>query len=558
MPTALLNIILAVAVVLAAHWIGWFYWNLSIDFDKPLWEVASTGLVGGIVALLPKANREWIKAKFGPVIHSPKTTYYLIGYLAVTCCVAVAFSKTNIRFPVGTENVLVNGASIKGSSARGAAEVEVFRPAFSTVDAQVSDLHKTARATPFLPTTIIFTESEVNTHLPLYKEVQSDLLLTYYQYFESNFLTQANSIFSTPGAQHFQQLNEIYPILRRCFVDVDLNNQNDLSIQTYSAEHPHSGWTPLLKSCTSYSRRQYDKAIQEVEDIPSGISSQFVTTYQFFRGVNRLKLYAIKVVGSDPSAQTLGQMAVQDFDLASKTATGHGVFFDIARQSSQIFKGISNVYLSLFDTALESFVLASNGPYPGLRSRAYNDIGYVRIIQGNLQLAATAFNQALQIQGTFPTARVNLAYVEMALGNYTGARSILTSAVNDPVVQQQSPRDILLAKAGLAHLSIRTGPPDPDAYNDVMNSKRLYKFEGESNPLVRLAEIHRSLATNLYTGTDYYGLEVFAMAMDAYAYFEADFAFAQTPSQGIATIKENALKDFTRLRALVNPGWFTN
>jgi hypothetical protein len=105
------------------------------------------------------------------------------------------------------------------------------------------------------------------------------------------------------------------------------------------------------------------------------------------------------------------------------------------------------------------------------------------MIQGNLQLAETAFNHALQIQGTFPTARVNLAYVEMALGNYAGARSILTSAVNDPVVQQQSPGDILLAKAGLAHLSILTGPPNPDAYNDVMDSMGLYKFEGENSPL---------------------------------------------------------------------------
>ena len=442
------------------------------------------------------------------------------GAVLAICCVAFLFSKTIINFPAGSDNVIVDGNAVVGSAIRGENSVELFRPAFSVVEAQITDLHKTARGVPFVPSTITFRDTEVNSHLPLYKEVQDDLLLTFYQYFESTFLTQANSLFSSPSGQHFQELNEIYPILRRCFVDVDLNNQNDIAIETYSAEHPHSTWTALLKSCTSYSRRQYDRAVQAVETIPPDVTQEFRTTYLFFRGVNKLKLYGAQVITHEPGVETSSEKVLADFELAYSAATGGGVFFDIARQSSSIFKGIANVYLSRLDTALASFNLASAGPYSGLRSRAYNDIGYVRMIQGNLQLAETAFNKALEIEGTFPTARVNLAYVEMALGKFDGARSILATAVNDPVVQQQSPRDILLAKAGLAHLSILTGPEEPAVYDDLMGSMGLYKFEGESNKLVRLAKIHRSLATHLYTAKDYYGLEVFAMAMDAYAFFE--------------------------------------
>src|SRR5262249_30660266 len=148
----------------------------------------------------------------------------------------------------------------------------------------------------------------------------------------------------------------------------------------------------------------------------------------FFHGVNNLKLYGARIIDHDPSAAMLAQRTLDDFEHAYNAAVGSGFFFEVARQSCQIFEGISKVYLSQFEEALNKFKLAAQGPYPGLKSRAYNDIGYVGMITGELASAQKAFTDALNTEGTFPTARVNLAYVEMALGNYDVARSILEKA----------------------------------------------------------------------------------------------------------------------------------
>ncbi|MGA9892084.1 MAG: hypothetical protein WBQ55_06885, partial [Xanthobacteraceae bacterium] len=122
--------------------------------------------------------------------------------------------------------------------------------------------------------------------------------LSFFQYFENNFPTDANTAFSTPEGQHFQEMNEVYPILRRCFVDIDLQNRNDIAIETYSAEHPQSPWIPLVKACTSYSRRRYASAVQLLDDdFPPDTAPEFRTTYLFFRGVNRLKVYTSERFG---------------------------------------------------------------------------------------------------------------------------------------------------------------------------------------------------------------------------------------------------------------------
>jgi len=557
MPIAVSNVILAVSAVLAAHWGVWFYLDLGIGFEKAVWEFASGGFVGAVLVLLPEANRKWVRDRLDAVLGSRTTTSVLLAGLVVALSVGFIFAKTTIILPSGTDSANINGVARTALTIQGGNTIEIFLPTYSLVIAEVSDLRQSTRARPFLPSKIQFSENELNTHAPLYKEVQDNLLLTFFQYFEKNFLTLANDEFSTPGGQNFRELNKIYSVLRRCFVDADLNHSADATIETYSAEHPKSVWIKLTRSCILYSRRQFQDAAQELENFPTDLLPEFRTTYLFFRGVNRLKLYGASAVSQSP-VSGLGEEIINDFDDALAAAEGHTVFFDIARQSSEIFRGITCVYLSKLDTALSSFILASGGTYPGLRSRAYNDIGYVYMIEGNLPAAEEAFRHALEIEGSYPSARVNLAYVKMALAKFDDARAILKSAIADPSFRQGSISYLLLAKAGLAHLVMLTGPSDPAAYDDVMDSMKLYKYEDESNPQVRLARIHRSLAANLYTGKEYYGLEVFAMAMEAYAYIEADRAFSSEPTESTAALRAEALQNFTRLQALVNPSWFKN
>lgn len=49
----------------------------------------------------------------------------------------------------------------------------------------------------------------------------------------------------------------------------------------------------------------------------------------------------------------------------------------------------------------------------------------------------------------------------------------------------------------------------------------IFNYEGMEPPLLRLAMIRLALADRIYMSHDYYGLEMFALAMYARPYFEA-------------------------------------
>jgi tetratricopeptide (TPR) repeat protein len=372
-------------------------------------------------------------------------------------------------------------------------------------------------------------------------------------------LSKANNIFDSPDGKHFVELNKIYQILKLCFVDQDVARHSEILLEEYIAEYKHSSWTPLLKACIAYSRRQYDEAASYLESTPKDISVYMAATYHFFRGVNLLKTFSERTIAGQVS--TLSDGALAEFRKTNSILAGQsGYFTDIARPSAQIFSGITNVYAKNLDDASRLFSVAATAthldkPKIIVCSRSQSRM----LIRGRLGDAEKYFLEALQKDGTYPLARINLGYIYMAQGKYPAAGEILLQASKDEILKSTSFRDVLLAEAALAHLEIIQAkqPANPAVYDGVLKQMNLFNYAGTTPTSLRLAYIHRSLAEQLYTGEKYYGLEIFAAEMYAWSYLEAAEAVADGAGSSATESMKLSLQKFTQLKDVIHAGWIT-
>ena len=551
---AIANVVLAIALLLEAHWVGWFFWDLGLGSEKGLYEAATGGIAGGVIALLPEASRAALKEAAARVTGSRRTTGFLAAASVSCLSVACAVGRLDVLLPAGSWVVVVDGIPRSPIESNAPVSLKAFRLAFTSVEVGVGDLRMRSSATPVVPASITLTENLLNTTVPLYREAQEDLLSAFFQYMERDFLDAADRAFKADEGK-FKELSRIHDILTRCFIEADLSQRGDVAIETYEQAYPSSVWVPLLRSCIAYSRREYAAARDQLEFLSGDVLPEFRATYLFFRGVNRLRAHIASRAAGGSASEKPDLLA--DFQASGMVGLGTGAFSELVKQSSAIFRGITLVYLGRMDEALSQFEAACSGRNGGLRSRAFNDVGFVRLISGDLGSAKQAFYRASD-EGveTFPTARINLAYVEMSLGEYGAARAILQAAVADPVLKRLSFSSFLLAEAGLAHLALLTGSEDPVSYDQLLADMKLPKFEGETNALARLAHIHHSLASHLYLSKDYYGLEIFAMAMEAYCIVESDRVMQKNASSDLGPLRQEALASFERIRATVSPSWF--
>jgi hypothetical protein len=121
-------------------------------------------------------------------------------------------------------------------------------------------------------------------------------------------------------------------------------------------------------------------------------------------------------------------------------------------------------------------------------------------------------------------ARTNLGYTLLAEGHYDEARAFFSRLTKDDELRRESLRDVVLSELAIAHIETDLAPaerPNPDAYNTPLGELGIFNYEGTFPPLLRLAQIRIALADKIYMSHDYYGLEMFALAMYARANTEA-------------------------------------
>ena len=255
-------------------------------------------------------------------------------------------------------------------------------------------------------------------------------------------------------------------------------------------------------------------------------ANSFLDAFAFFTGVNYLKSYILKSNSTGQIDAALLARSREYLALAaaiSEKSTDE-YFQQIARRSAQIFLGITFVYAQENDKAFELFKEAAKSTYPELRARALSDLGYVSLLRGNLAEAKGYFVRALEADPKFPYAQTNLGYAYLAEGRYDAARDLFSKLTKDDELRKNSLRDIVLSELAVAHIEAEqdgTHAPNPEAYTQPLKEMGIFNYEGMEPPLLRLAMIRLALADRIYMSHDYYGLEMFALAMYARAYFEA-------------------------------------
>jgi tetratricopeptide (TPR) repeat protein len=555
-PIHLRNLLLVAALVILLHWALWYYLDVQGSWDRVALEVATGGFVGILFTAVPRSAKRWVSDKTAVVLASSALTKSLVTFALVACVIAATLSRGSVDIPIGEDTVLIDGEPFH----LGVSKTKYFyRPSFTLVKIEIGETKKELRLVPIYPRRLSFDEAQLETHSGLYLGIRDLLLASHFQFLENRFLTRANELISTAHGTSFKELAKVLPILKLCFVENDNSSQVMLDIEAFEREFSLSNWTPLLNSCARYSERRFDLAVRQLETPDLNLPAELRSTYLFFRGVNRLKLMT-QIAGEGGAWDNAEvEAALSDFIQSKQGLPPESFFSSIAVPSADIFYGITCVYVGKFDEALERFKAASAVGYSGLRSRAFNDIGFVNLLKGDLNLARDAFEKALSFDGTYPLARVNLGYVLLAQGEYEQARAILEDVVADQRVKSESYRDTLLAKAALAHLKMLSvkDAPDPDVYNDILDKLNLFKFENEKSIQLRLAQIHLTLAEKLYTGEKYYGLEIFALAMQAHAYLEAKNAAEEGLGPRAEELAARALTAFSKLKSSINNGWFS-
>jgi tetratricopeptide (TPR) repeat protein len=557
-PIEVRNLILLIGLILQVHWLLWYYFDIEFGSEKAFWEVVAGGGVAAIYATSSGGTQEWIKERCQIVLGSLQLSKLLVLSIVAALAIGCLVSRATIALPNGHDTILVDGKKLQVDTSSSKNTATTYGLSFSTLVLELNAFRTELVLVPFVPKTLRISETDLFADSGAYRELNSLLLLSFFQYLENLFLSKANNIFDSPDGKHFVELNKIYQILKLCFVDQDVARHSEIQLEEYIAEYKHSSWTPLLKACIAYSRRQYDEAASYLESTPKDISVYMAATYHFFRGVNLLKTFSERTIAGQVS--TLSDGALAEFRKTNSILAGQsGYFTDIARPSAQIFSGITNVYAKNLDDASRLFSVAATATHPGLRSRAYNDLGFVEMIRGRLGDAEKYFLEALQKDGTYPLARINLGYIYMAQGKYPAAGEILLQASKDEILKSTSFRDVLLAEAALAHLEIIQAkqPANPAVYDGVLKQMNLFNYAGTTPTSLRLAYIHRSLAEQLYTGEKYYGLEIFAAEMYAWSYLEAAEAVADGAGSSATESMKLSLQKFTQLKDVIHAGWIT-
>ncbi|UPJ49509.1 tetratricopeptide repeat protein [Bradyrhizobium sp. 200] len=544
-------------------WLLWYYFDTTLDKVSALATAATGGLIGTAYGFLPERTKSAILGNVRPLITSEAVFLSLAGFTSVVLVFGFVCTRTVIGWKgeLPAEGISIDGALLEIKSED--RTYDIWGLPFTERLVSAQDLSRRIKSYPFFRNRVTLTDEELYAASPAYRQVTDLLRLSLYQYVENRYLAQAQNHFANdPLAKKFFSLSQVFNLLRICLLEDDIARTGDLLLERFTREYPRSNWKPLLRACVKYGRQDFQGALLELGSPPPS-DPLWAATYRFFKGVNQLKRSTQSLkAGSKPEVAGI-DAAIAEFDAAAVLLEPYkdSGFGSVARPSAQIFRGIAHVYLRDLDSAKKDFAvpLISKSAHPGIRARAYNDLGYVALASGDVDAAKENFAKALVEDSTFPYARTNLGYAYMADGDYDKAKKMFQEAVDDKQLQIESKRDVVLAEVAVAHLNAETGVPSeaPAAYAKVLKELRLFDFSHVQPYQLRMAHIHAELGDKLYQDPKYYGLEVFALAMYSKAYLEAQESRKNGAAPESANkVAAHAQQSFKELRTMVAPSWF--
>lgn len=554
----ILNAALSLLVVLLVSWSLWYYFDLSLDAVKSLFIVATGGVIGTIFGFLGDETRQKIRGGIKSLFLSKICTRLLAASVCLLVAVSLLLTRVEVTWKSGKPTIVNNGKAIDLDE--GDRSINFWGLPFHSNKLFIGDRSIEYTTLPIMPKKIELSEGDVFSGEAEYINISDLLRLSFFQYVENRFLSDAKVAFASDRAKKYIALDQIHNMLEMCFVKDDISQSGNFLFDKFKASYPSSSWIGLLEACLMYGKKDYASAIRALETPSRTVSAHTRVTYEFFDGVNKLRS-AIKV--SKPGASLnpdLIRPAILHFQNAESILNEEqkSYFRDVALPSTQILQGIAYVYSKDLPAAAGKFETASSSSYPGLKARALNGLGFINLIQGDVSKGKEYFSQSLDVDNSFPYAKTNLAYCYMAEGRYEQAQKEFSEIIKDETIRRESMRDVILARVGLAHV-LAAHKTDDEAvreYSEVMKSINMFDHSSiESHP-VRLVYIYKSLADKLYGDNRYYGLEVFSLAMYSLAYKKIVEIEKIQPSADIVRIKRQVIDAAIDVKRSLQSTWF--
>lgn len=557
--SGLLTLLGLICVFVQVHWLLWYYFDVDVDAQKLLAETATGGAIGVMYGFLPALNKRYLGLKLHQLIGSPTTLSAVLLTAAAITVVGASLNRTKIKWPAGQADIQIDGQKVSSDNwDENSNATSVLGLIFQRKTLQVGDYSQELRFRPVVPLVYDIPESAVFSSRQGYQDIVTLLALSFYQLIENRFLGEAKDKFSTEEGKKFIDLNAVYPVIDLCFNGTDVARSGDKLLTALRQQRASSPWLPLLESCLHYARGEFDQAAADLDVKPASMRSPLLDAAVFFRAINQLQSFIRKSNRGEKAAPGLLTNAISGFQQADEMGKKlqNTYFKEIARGSANIFQGIAHVYQHDNDKAFDAFKLALQSTYPEIQARALSDMGYVTMLRGSVEEAKGYFTRALEADAKFPYARTNLGYAMLAEGRYTEARAYFVNLTKDEMLKRESKRDVILSQLAVAHIDAELAPadkPNPDAYNAPLADLGIFNYDGTFPPSLRLAQIRMALADKIYVSHDYYGLEMFALAMCARANVEAK---AINGNPEAAAIAARAVQAFKTVSQTVDPRSF--
>lgn len=436
--------------------------------------------------------------------------------------------------------------------------------AFTTIQVQVGNWSEKKRFYPLTPQVIQIPFSASNASIPEVAETEEQLEMAFFQFFEARYLNAAKNKLSSLTRNEvmrpaIERLGFIYEILRMDFLEIDLSDNKGLLLDSFIKKYPRDPWERLLKAANYYGDKNYVDCAGTLK-VQNPISTYpEKSTEDFFKGVCLLKASRDEKKAGEKAA--LNNHAIKQFEASEAELGNHqkGAYRNLALPSSIHFQGIANYYSGHTDQTIKYFQKASKVSFGSLKARNLNGLGYIQLSRGNLEQAELALQEAMESDPTFALARSNYGYVLMDKKDYKKARELFSKNASDDRLKIESYRDVVLAKLALVHLSELTGDNDSDVidkYEVILNELKIQTFDGVTPERLQLASIHRAIANHVYLSKDYYGLEIYALALFTRAYLEAESISTSGHTDiRIAELLKALSSDINATKAMVSQDW---
>ncbi len=401
--------------------------------------------------------------------------------------------------------------------------------------------------------------------MPQLREVEEQLEMSFFQFFEARFLTNAKNKLSAlvrdeSQKQAIERLDFVYQILRLSFLETDASDNKAILIGNFIIRYPDDQWTPLLHAAKYYAEKNYLSCADSLKLATRLGEYPKQSTVNFFRGVCLLK--ASRDAKGEEEKKLLSNHAIEQFQLAQRLSASDkdNVYRNLALPSSINFQGISYYYRGETDETIKLFTQASEVASGSFKARALNGIGYIQLSRGNLEQAEVALLGAMESDPTYPLARSNYGYVLLAKQDLKTAQQLFLKNASDERLKVDSYRDVVLARLALVHLAELNAAKVSETisqYEPILAERNIQDFGGVTPDELRLANIHRAIAKSIYLSKEYYGMEIYALALLTRAYMQTALLKPNEKDIRVTNLLDALSSEIATTKVMVSHDWLS-